>query len=108
LYSSEMAVGELILGILAASLYIFMASSVGYLFGTLAQVSKSFIIVIPVLIIGLLFLDGSLNPKPVVQEIYQFYFLETSFLLFLLKIMLTTATLFGASSILFNRMGVRQ
>jgi hypothetical protein len=108
LYSSEMAVGELILGIFAASLYIFMASSIGYLFGTLAQVSKAFIIVIPVLLIGLLFLDISFNPMPVQQEIYQFYFLESSFVLFLLKILLTTAILFGASSILFNRMGVRQ
>jgi hypothetical protein len=108
LYSSEMAVGELILGILAASLYIFMASSIGYLFGTLAQVSKAFIIVLPVLVIGLLFLDISLNPKPIEQVIYQFYFLESSFVLFLLKTLIITATLFGFSSILLNRMGVRQ
>jgi hypothetical protein len=85
-----------------------MASSIGYLFGTLAQVSKAFIIVIPVLLIGFLFLDVSFNPMPIQQEIYQFYFLESSFVLFLLKILLTTAILFGASSILFNRMGVRK
>jgi hypothetical protein len=108
LYSSDMAVGELILGILAASLYIFMASSIGYLFGTLAQVSKAFIIVIPVLLIGFLFLDVSFNPKPIEQEIYQFYFLESSFILFLVKILLTSACFFGFSSILLNRMGVRQ
>jgi hypothetical protein len=108
LYSSEMAVSELLLGMIAASLYIFMASSIGYIFGTLAQVSKAFIIVIPVILIGLLFLDVSFNPMPIQQEIYQFYFLESSFVLFLLKILLTTAILFGASSILFNRMGVRK
>jgi hypothetical protein len=108
LYSSEMAVGELILGIIAASLYILTASSIGYLFGTLAQVSKAFIIVIPALLIGFLFLDISFNPMPIQQEIYQFYFIESSFILFLIKILLTTAILFGTSSILFNRMGVRQ
>jgi hypothetical protein len=108
LYSSEMAVGELIVGIFAASLFIFMASSIGYLFGTLAQVSKAFIIVIPALLIGFLFIDVSFNPKPIQQEIYQFYFIESSFILFLIKILLTTAILFGTSSILFNRMGVRQ
>ncbi|CAG9607750.1 hypothetical protein [Pseudoneobacillus rhizosphaerae] len=108
LYSSEMAVGELIIGIIAASLYILTASSIGYLFGTLAQVSKAFIIVIPALLIGFLFLDISFNPMPIQQEIYQFYFIESSFILFLIKILLTTAILFGTSSILFNRMGVRQ
>jgi hypothetical protein len=108
LYSSELAVGELVLGILAASLYIFMASGFGYLFGTLAQVSKAFIIVIPVLLIGFMFFDVALNPQPIEQQIYQFYFLESSFLLFFVKILATTALLFGASSILFNRMGVRQ
>jgi hypothetical protein len=108
LYSSEMAAGELILGIIAASLYILTASSIGYLFGTLAQVSKAFIIVIPALLIGFLFLDISFNPMPIQQEIYQFYFIESSFILFLIKILLTTAILFGTSSILFNRMGVRQ
>jgi hypothetical protein len=108
LYSSEMAVGELIIGVIAASLYILTASSIGYLFGTLAQVSKAFIIVIPALLIGFLFLDISFNPMPIQQEIYQFYFIESSFILFLIKILLTTAILFGTSSILFNRMGVRQ
>jgi hypothetical protein len=108
LYGAEIVVGELLVGVFVTILYVFMASSIGYFIGTLTQVSKVFIILTPALIVGTLFLDTAINRDPVVQKLYQFYFTESSLLLFFVKILLTAAIFFVASISLLNRMEVRR
>lgn len=108
LYSAGIVAGELIVEIFATILYILCASSIGYLFGALAQVSKIFIFLIPVLLVGILFVDFTINPDPFITNIYQFFFKESSFVLFLIKAFMTTGILFCASISLLNRMEVRR
>jgi hypothetical protein len=108
IYSPGISVGELFLGIIVTSLYVFLASSLGYLCGTFAQVSKFIIIALPSLLIGILFVDFTINRNPMVGEVYQFYFSETSLGLFFVKTILTSVVLFAASTNILNRLEVKR
>jgi hypothetical protein len=108
IYSPGFSVGELLLGIIVTTLYVLCASSIGYLFGTLAQVSKFIIIALPSIFIGILFVDFTINRYPFIGEVYAFYFSETSFALFFVKIVLTSVLLFALSTGLLNRLEVRK
>jgi hypothetical protein len=99
---------EFVLGIGVTIIYVFFLSSIGYLIGTLVQVSKGFIILIPVLILGTIFLAASMHKEPLLIQIFQFYVLESSLLLFILKTLLTTVLFFIAAISLLNRMEVRR
>ena len=99
---------ELMLGIGVTIIYVFFLSSIGYLIGTLVQVSKGFIILIPVLFLGSIFLAASMHKEPLLIQIFQFYVLESSLLLFILKTLLTTVLFFIAAISLLNRMEVRR
>ena len=99
---------EFVLGIGVTIIYVFFLSSIGYLIGTLVQVSKGFIILIPVLFLGSIFLAASMHKEPLLIQIFQFYVLESSLLLFILKTLLTTVLFFIAAISLLNRMEVRR
>ena len=99
---------EFVLGIGVTIIYVFFLSSIGYLIGTLVQVSKGFIILIPVLFLGTIFLAASMHTEPLLIQIFQFYVLESSLLLFILKTLLTTVLFFIAAISLLNRMEVRR
>jgi hypothetical protein len=99
---------EFVLGIGVTIIYVFFLSSIGYLIGTLVQVSKGFIILIPVLLLGSIFLAASMHKEPLLIQIFQFYVLESSLLLFILKTLLTTVLFFIAAISLLNRMEVRR
>ena len=88
---------EFVLGIGVTIIYVFFLSSIGYLIGTLVQVSKGFIILIPVVFLGTIFLAASMHTEPLLIQIFQFYVLESSLLLFILKTLLTTVLFFIAS-----------
>lgn len=98
---------QLLLGIFATTLYIFLISSLGYLIGALIQVSKVFIVVIPALIIGSIYLSQSFQTMPIIWKIFLFFSAEKSFILFTFKCVVTTALLFIVSILIFNRMEVR-
>ena len=99
---------EFVLGIGVSIIYVFFLSSIGYLIGTLVQVSKGFIILIPVLFLGTIFLAASMHKEPLLIQIFQFYVFESSLLLFILKTLLTTVLFFIAAISLLNRMEVRR
>ena len=99
---------ELTLGIVITIIYVFFISSIGYLIGTLVQVSKGFIILIPVLFLGSIFFDASMQREPYIIQVFQFFMMESSLFLFTLKTLLTSALLFIAAISLLNRMEVKR
>lgn len=99
---------QLLSGILVASSYIVLCAAAGYFMGTLIQLSKLFIIIIPAFIIGPIFL-GQNNPiEMLFTAIVQFFAGEGSLLLFLLKVLLTITLLFISATLVSNRIKVRQ
>lgn len=108
LYSAPINLGVIALGIISSLIYIFSISSIGYLVGALVQVSKIFAVFIPVLFIGSLFLNAATQREPFLTKVVQFYAMETSVLLFLIKMLVTTALFFILSISILNRMEVRR
>ena len=109
-FSIPIVAGDQIIGIVVSILYVFCASSMGYLVGTLVQVSKVFIVLIPVSVIGTLFLwvPTMQGKEPLIANVYRFYFTESSLSLFMIKIVITTALFFAASISILNRLEVRR
>ncbi|MGG3803021.1 hypothetical protein [Metabacillus fastidiosus] len=106
-YSSDFIFKDFILGIAMTILYIFFISSFGYLIGAFVQVNKLFLLFIPILFGGLLFMEAFIWQGTAVSELLSFYFMESSMPLFLLKIVVTSALLFSVSITILNRMEVR-
>lgn len=109
LYAAPTPVGDMLLSFIISLLYIFGISSIGYFIGALAQFNKLFTVLVPVLIIGSLFLEGAMmGAEPFLIKVVQFYIFESSVILFIIKILLSTALFFGLSITIFNRMEVRR
>lgn len=108
IYGSMFILKEFLLGTTITILYVFLTSALGYFIGGLVQVNKLFIIVLPALAIGSLFIDAGLQRDPMIFNALKFYFLESSIGLFVIKALLTSACLFIASIIMLNRMEVRK
>lgn len=108
LYGSPFLLNEFILGATATILYIFLSSALGYLIGVLVQISKLFVVVIPAVAIGSLFLDVRLQKDPTITDVAKFFFLESSVSLFIIKALLAAALLFFISICMLNRMEVRK
>lgn len=107
-FTTAFAGGEILLGLVAALIYIFTISSIGYLVGALIQINKLFAVLFPVLMIGSLFLDATMDREPSLIKIFQFYVMESSIFLFIIKMVLTSALFFLASIGILNRMEVRR
>lgn len=91
----------LLLGILTTSLYILLFCGLGYLVGTLVQISKLFVVLLPALFIGSVFYAGSTGTTGMVEDIFQFYFTESSLLLFMIKVLMTVVLFFCRCLYLF-------
>lgn len=98
----------LVMGTLTAFLYVLLCGAAGYFVGTLVRVSNLFKILVPVLIVGYLFFGGFISQVSGLTTIVEFFYLETSFIVFALKVLITVLALFTSSIALFNRMEVRQ
>nr|WP_295974159.1 hypothetical protein [uncultured Bacillus sp.] len=96
-----------LLGILAAFLYLMLVSSVGYFIGSVVQMSKAYILLISALVIAL-FVGNIVQENSFILAFNQFYFKETSLLLFLIKMLLSASVFFTASISLLNRLEVRK
>lgn len=107
-YSLQAGVAEHAFGIVIAFLYFMLFSAAGYFVGTLVQVSKAFIVILSALVIGSIFFSFFTGIEPALVSLYQFYFQESSMLLFFLKILLYCAALFAASISILNRLEVRK
>ena len=106
--SAAGAINEFILGICTTSLYIFLFCALGYLIGTLVQVHKVFVIIVPALFFGALFLGEVIGNTRIVTNFFGFIFTESSILLFMTKIIISCTLVFAGSFVLSNRMEVRQ
>lgn len=97
-----MSPANLLFEMVVTSLCLILFSSVGYLGGTLVELNKSFVIIIPVLTMGFLRVYGQNLPK-----IYS-YFFDSTLPFFTFKILILSILLFGISVFLSNRMEVRK
>lgn len=99
---------EFLMGMGAASLYVLLFSALGYLIGMLVQVSRLFIVVLPVLFVGTIIFGAINGFEEQLKAVFNFIFAEPSFLLFFLKIIMVSGLLFAASAAISNRMEVRK
>ncbi|MUK89394.1 hypothetical protein GMD78_13580 [Ornithinibacillus sp. L9] len=97
---------EIIYGVLATILYVFLFGSLGYLVGSLVQLYKKLAIILPVAFFGILFALASRDIM-LVEGVGEFYFKETSFLLFTVKVITTSGILLIVSLTISNRQEVR-
>ncbi|MFC5465293.1 hypothetical protein ACFPM4_11085 [Lederbergia graminis] len=98
---------ELLIGIIATVLLLLLFSSIGYFVGMLIQINKVFSILLPVLLFGLMVVDG-VSGGDNVKKVYEFIFKEASLGLFTVKIIVISALLFVTSIIMTNRLEVRK
>lgn len=100
---------ELLFGMITTSFYLILLCSLGYFVGTLTQVSKIFVILIPTLFFGVLFLGyripGITNLGKWIQG---FLLQETSIVQFIFKVLIISGLLFLLSVVFSNRMEVRR
>jgi len=91
--------------IIGTSLYNMLFCAAGYLTGTLVQLHKIFIILIPGVFFGLTFL----SPRGVLFiKLVEPFYNESSLWLFALKVMITSAIVFAICIGISNRMEVRR
>ncbi len=98
---------ELVLGVVVSILYVSLFGALGYLVGALIQMSKLFVFLLPLVFIGLLFIEGRMQGDGPLGQLVQFFALETSPFLFLVKAMAVIALLF-LFAIITDKMEVRK
>ncbi|QED46253.1 hypothetical protein [Cytobacillus dafuensis] len=108
IYGIPLTFQDFLLGVGATIIYLFAVSAIGYLIGALVQISKAFVVLIPVLVIGMLFMDGVMNRDPFIAYVFEFYVMESSIGLFIVKMVSTAALFFIASISILNRLEVRR
>lgn len=92
-----------VLGSVSTFLYVLLFAITGYLIGMMVQVSKLFLLLIPIC----LFAIGYLEQGGGFSEVVRFYFLEQSFPLFVIKSLLTIFFCGSLAILLSNRLEVR-
>lgn len=91
----------------APILYVLLCCAVGYFIGTLIQLHRIFIIMLPAGFVSTLILSERFGNKNITLEVSEFYFQESSPLLFFIKVMVTVLLLFGGAIILSNQQEVK-
>ncbi|MBM4762783.1 hypothetical protein GNT69_10865 [Bacillus sp. B15-48] len=107
-YLSTTQLHHFILGFIVSFLYLFLVSSIGYFIGTMIQVNKLFVVLFPILFIGLLFFEGNAFRQPILSNVFQFFVMESTLFFFVIKTLITTAVLFFAAISVLNRLEVRR
>lgn len=100
--------GELILGIMIGLLYVLLVSSIGYFLGSLAQMTKILIPIIPALIIGMLVMDAGNQQVHLILSAAQFFTGERSIIAFSIKTLLASGLFFIAATLLSQHREVRR
>ncbi|QKY71060.1 hypothetical protein Len3610_17170 [Lentibacillus sp. CBA3610] len=98
---------ELLSGMLAASLFIFMFAGAGYLVGTLVQLHKAFTYITPVAVIGFILLSDRISDGHLLAEVGEFYFNEASLWLLSVKTLVTAGLLLAGSIGISQRLEVK-
>lgn len=103
----ELSVINVFEGLIGFFLYILLFASVGYFIGMLAQTNKIVAFLLPVLLIGVLSIQVYLGGEgTLLVDMGRFYALEASFLLFIVKSVITSALFFLGACMLGNRLEV--
>lgn len=95
------------IGILATILFICLFSALGYIVGALVQLNKIFIFLVPILFIGLLFIANKYGEGNFMFSLFDFYFKESGFIIFMVKTIVTSALLFFGAFMISNRSEVK-
>lgn len=98
---------DLLLGIVTTSLYIFLFCAIGYLAGTLVNLNRIFIILLPALLIGSVFLAGTRGKSGAIENFFILFFTENSLPLFIAKVLIAAVLFFAGAFALSNRMEVK-
>ncbi|QWC23755.1 hypothetical protein KJK41_05240 [Bacillus haikouensis] len=98
----------LLTGVPASILYIFLFASAGYFVGMLVQFNKIFTVVLPVIFVGALILDGIGGDPTLLVNAGTFFGSETSFGIFLVKILGVSVLLLLGGMGVSSRLGVRK
>jgi hypothetical protein len=99
---------DLLVGIVTTIFYVLLFCALGYFVGTLVQLNKVFVVLLPALCFGVLFLGAVSGNAIFVKSIFEFFFTESSLPLFIVKVIFTVSLLFSSTFVMSNRMEVRQ
>ncbi|WP_210364192.1 hypothetical protein [Bacillus sp. REN3] len=109
LSSMVLSVPEFMAGLAATILYLFLFTAFGYLAGMLVQKNKLFLLLLPAVFFGSIFIEAFIPEQPaLIPDISKFFGGETSFWLFTLKVLLVSSITFGIAIFTTNRTEVRQ
>jgi hypothetical protein len=107
--SQPLTVLQMAEGLAATILYLFLFTAIGYLVGMLVQKNRVFIIILPALLFGSLFLNVLVGSESTfLIDIGQIFVRETSFLLFTVKVLLASALAYTISAWISNSLEVRK
>lgn len=98
---------HVMVGVIATILFVTLSSSLGYVVGSLVQLHKLFIVILPSVFFGLLYIAARFDAEFMLKA-FQFYFRETDFFLFVMKVVVTIIGLFMASILISKQLEVRQ
>jgi hypothetical protein len=104
----SLTTGELLTGTAASILYIFLFASAGYFVGILVQFNRIFSFLLPAVFVGALILDGLTGNPTLLVNATTFFGAETSFFVFLIKILGVSFLLLLGSMGVSNRLEVRK
>lgn len=106
--SMDISASELFYGMGASIAYMLLVSAIGYVFGSLVQINRLFMFIIPAGLYGVLVLLEDTNGNQIGETVFTFFFHESSFLLLLLKVIVVSTVLFACSLLITNNKEVRQ
>lgn len=95
---------EFIIGFAAAFLYLLVFSVLGYLFGMLIQSNKALQVIILVVFLGGLMINS--GEQGMIISIINFFMMESSFVLFTLKMIVSILMIYLSTILLTNKMEV--
>ena len=98
--------GDLISSMVVGMFYLLLLGAAGYLFGTLIQLHSSLVMILPALVIGIFFYEAA-NQQVRIFRAVDFYTLERSPFLFLLKTLVSLVLIWALSIFVSNRKEIR-
>ena len=99
--------GELLMGTIAAILYLLLISALGYFFGSLSSLSKVMVVFIPAILLGTLIMETRTADLSIIIQAIKFFTAEASFAAFIVKSLFTVAVLMLGSALISRRLEVR-
>jgi hypothetical protein len=104
----QIPVSELVLGVVVTIFYVSLLGALGYLVGAIVQFSKMFVVLLPALFIGALFMEGRMQGEGLLGNLVTYFIQETSSVLLFFKVLVALIILFFTAIIISDRIEVRQ